>query len=131
MEQNKVRRTFSEPFKREKVKMLEDRQITVKQLSRIYEVSEAAIYKWVRKYSAVLGLAEKIVVEKESEGNKTLSLMKRVAELERVVGQKQLEIDYFKKLIDLIEEEIGEDMKKKFGSEYLHGSNQTKSNKVS
>ncbi len=131
MEQNKVRRTFSEPFKREKVKMLEDRQITVKQLSRIYEVSEAAIYKWVRKYSAVLGLGEKIVVEKESEGIKTLALMKRVAELERVVGQKQLEIDYFKKLIDLIEEEIGEDMKKKFGSEYLHGSNQTKSNKVS
>jgi len=131
MEQNKVRRTFSEPFKREKVKMLEDRQITVKQLSRIYEVSEAAIYKWVRKYSAVLGLAEKIVVEKESEGIKTLALMKRVAELERVVGQKQLEIDYFKKLIDLIEEEIGEDMKKKFGSEYLHGSSQTKSSKVS
>jgi transposase len=131
MEQNKVRRTFSETFKREKVKMLEDRQITVKQLSRIYEVSETAIYQWVRNYSTVLGLGEKIVVEKESEGAKTLALMKRVAELERVVGQKQLEIDYFKKLIDLIEEEIGEDMKKKFGSGYLSGSNQTKPSKVS
>ena len=93
--------------------MLEDRQITVKQLSRIYEVSETAIYQWVRNYSTVLGLGEKIVVEKESEGAKTLALMKRVAELERVVGQKQLEIDYFKKLIELIEGEIGEDMKKK------------------
>lgn len=111
-----MRRTFSEPFKREKVKLLEDRQITVRQLSRIYEVSEAAVYKWVRKYSSVLGLGEKIVVEKESEGARTLALMKKVADLERVVGQKQLEIDYFKKLIDLIEEEIGEDMKKKFGS---------------
>ncbi len=131
MEQNKVRRTFSETFKREKVKMLEAKQITVTQLSRIYEVSETAIYQWIRNYSTVLGLGEKIVVEKESEGAKTLALMKRVAELERVVGQKQLEIDYFKKLIDLIEEEIGEDMKKKFESEYLHGSNRTKSSKVS
>lgn len=111
--------------------MLEDRQITVKQLSRIYEVSEAAIYKWVRKYSSVLGLGEKIVVEKESEGAKTLALMKKVAELERVVGQKQLEIDYFKKIVEEIEDEIGEDIKKKFGSKYLHGSNQTKPSKVS
>jgi transposase-like protein len=110
--------------------MLEDRQITVKQLSRIYEVSQTAIYKWIRKHSTVLGCGETIVVEKESEGFKTLALMKRVSELERVVGQKQLELDYFKKLIDLIEEEIGEDMKKKFESEYLHGSKQTKSSKV-
>jgi len=72
MEQNKVRRTFSETFKREKVKMLEAKQITVTQLSRIYEVSETAIYQWIRNYSTVLGLGEKIVVEKESEGAKTL-----------------------------------------------------------
>ena len=111
--------------------MLEAKQITVKQLSRIYEVSETAIYNWIREYSTIIGLGEKIVVEKESEGAKTLALMKRVAELERVVGQKQLEIDYFKKLIDLIEEEIGEDMKKKFGSGHYPGSNQTKPSKES
>ena len=85
--------------------MLEDRQITIKQLSRIYEVSETAVYKWVRKCSSVLGLGEKIVVEKESEGARTLALMKKVAELERVVGQKQLEIDYLKKMVEEIEDE--------------------------
>jgi hypothetical protein len=42
-----------------------------------------------------------------------------------------LEIDYFKKLIDLIDEEIGEDMKKKFGSGHYPGSNQTKPSKES
>ncbi len=130
MEQKKVRRTFSEAFKREKVKMLEERQVTVKQLSRIYEVSETAIYKWVRTYSTKLGISEKIVVEKESEGTRTLALMKQVAELERIVGQKQMQVDYFKKLIELIEEDMGEDMKKKFESVLLHGLSQIKPPKV-
>ncbi|MBK6344956.1 MAG: transposase [Bacteroidales bacterium] len=130
MEQKKVRRTFSEAFKREKVKMLEERQVTVKQLSRIYEVSETAIYKWIRTYSTKLGISEKIVVEKESEGTRTLALMKQVAELERIVGQKQMQVDYFKKLIELIEEDMGEDMKKKFESVLLHGLSQIKPPKV-
>jgi len=130
MEQKKVRRTFSEAFKREKVKMLEDRQVTVKQLSRIYEVSETAIYQWIRKYSSKLGSSEKLVLEKESEGARTMALMKQVAELERVVGQKQLQVDYYKKVIELIEEEIGEDMKKKFETMFSPGSNQTKPTKL-
>jgi len=129
MKQKEVRRTFSESFKREKVKMLEERKITVKQLSRIYEVSETAVYKWIRNYSSKLGIGEKIVIEKESEGARTLALMQRVAELERAVGQKQLQIDYFKKIIELIEEEIGGDMKKKFASEFLPGSSQSNPNK--
>lgn len=106
--------------------MLEERQVTVKQLSRIYEVSETAIYKWIRKYSIKLCPAEKLVVEKESEGAKTLALMKQVAELERIVGQKQLQVDYLKKLIELIDQEIGGDMKKKFESELSHGLGQVK-----
>jgi transposase len=130
MEQKKVRRTFSEAFKREKVKMLEDRQVTVKQLSRIYEVSDTAIYQWIRKYSTKLGSSEKLVVEKESEGARTMALMKQVAELERVVGQKQLQVDYYKKVIEFIEEEIGEDMKKKFETVFSSGLNQTKPTKL-
>ena len=125
-----MRRTFSEAFKREKVKMLEDRQVTVKQLSRIYEVSETAIYLWIRNYSKKIVLREKLVVEKESEGTRTLALMKQVAELERIVGQKQMQVDYFKKLIELIEEDMGEDMKKKFESVLLHGLSQIKPPKV-
>jgi len=130
MEQKKERRTFSEAFKREKVKMLEDRQVTVKQLSRIYEVSDTAIYQWIRKYSTKLGSSEKLVVEKESEGARTMALMKQVAELERVVGQKQLQVDYYKKVIEFIEEEIGEDMKKKFETVFSPGLNQNKPTKL-
>ena len=47
----KVRRTFSSAFKKEKVELLEQGKIKVKDLSLIYEVSDRAIYNWLRKYS--------------------------------------------------------------------------------
>ena len=122
MKEKKVIRHFSEAFKKEKVKMIEDKQITVLQLSKIYEVSDAAIYKWIRKYSTRIARVEKYVVEKESEGTKTLELMKRIAELERKVGQKQLQIDYLEKVIELSSEQVGIDIKKKYASVHSAGS---------
>jgi transposase-like protein len=116
MENKKRIRNFSEVFKREKVRMLEDRKVTVRQLSKIYDVSETAIYQWVRKYSTLISKSERIVIEKESEGAKTLELLQKLGELERAVGQKQLQIDYLEKVIELGSEEVGFDIKKKFAS---------------
>ncbi len=62
---------FSEAFKKEKVSKIEKGEITVNQLSKIYKVSQAAIYKWRYKYGS-LPKGERMVIEKESEGAKTL-----------------------------------------------------------
>ena len=70
-------RTFSAEFKKEKV---------------------SAIRKWIRLYGK-LGKGERIVIEKESEAKKTEDLMKRVAEPERLLGQKQVELECLKKII--------------------------------
>jgi transposase len=48
----------------------------------------------------------------ESESQKALSLQHQVAELERKVGQKQLQIDYLEKLIELASTNLGYDLKK-------------------
>lgn len=121
MKEKRKIRNFSEAFKIEKVKMLEERQVTVRQLSRIYQVTETAIYKWVRKYSTRISKAERIVVEKESEGSKTIELLHMIGDLERKVGQKQLQIDYLEKVLELGSEEVGFDKKKKFAPGYLDG----------
>lgn len=121
MKEKKQIRHFSEAFKIEKVKLIEEGQITVLQLSRIYQVTDAAIYKWIRKYSTRITKAERIVVEKESEGAKTIELLEKLAELERKVGQKQLQIDYLEKVIELGSEEVGFDIKIKFASGQLTG----------
>jgi len=110
---NQIRR-FSESFKREKVKEIEEKTITVLQLSRIYDVSPTAIYKWIRKYSKYQGKRERVVVEKESESYKTYQLQRKVAEMERLLGQKEIEISYLEKVIESGNELLGEDLKKKY-----------------
>ena len=106
-------RFFSEAFKREKVKMVEGGKITVSELSELYEVSHTAIYNWLKQYSN-LPPTERVVIEKKSEGKKNLELLRRIKELERVIGQQQLEILYKEKVIELGSELLGEDIEKKY-----------------
>lgn len=112
MKERKVRRTFSMAFKKEKVELLDQGKITVRELSTVYEVSQSAIRKWIKKYSKIEPCVH-IVVEKISEETKTKELLKQVAELERIVGRKQLELDYYKSTIEVLNEEYGEDLTKK------------------
>ncbi len=109
----KTRRTFSTAFKKEKVDLLDSGKITVRELSLIYEVSDRAIYNWIRKYSKNTA-TEHVVVQKVSEASKNIELMKRIRNLEQSLGRKQLELDYYKTVVDIIKEEEGEDFVKKF-----------------
>jgi transposase len=59
---------------------------------------------------------ERIIVETESDTQELLALKKKVAELERIVGQKQILLDFKDKMIDLAEEIYGVDIKKKFST---------------
>ncbi len=89
----KQRRSFSEAFKREKVKTLL-KSISIRQLSSLYEVSRTAVYNWLYTYSPHHEQKTNLVVQMESEAYKSQMLQQRVAELERVIGQKQLELDF-------------------------------------
>jgi len=113
----KRHRTFSIAFKQEKVKQLEQKQIAVGQICGLYEVSRTAVYKWIRLYGSVKQKGERVVVEKESEATKTLELLKKVAELERLLGQKQVEVEYLKKVIEFGSEVTKTDIKKKFNTQ--------------
>jgi transposase-like protein len=111
--QQKMHRTFSSAFKREKVELIDSGKITIKELSKIYEVSKTAVYKWKRQYSK-LEKTERLVVEKISEEKKNIELLGRIRDLEQIIGKKQLELDYYKAAIGVLSEEEGEDILKKF-----------------
>lgn len=49
--QPRSRRVFSEAFKREKVAQITSGQISVKQLSELWQVSTKSIYQWIYRYS--------------------------------------------------------------------------------
>jgi transposase-like protein len=108
-------RVFSTSFKKEKVKLIEEGKLSVNELSKVYDVSATAIYKWIAKYGKI-PKEERIVVEKKSEEAKTLALMKKVAELEQMIGKQQVELMYKDAVIELGGELLGTDLKKKYKS---------------
>ncbi|MEM6263364.1 MAG: transposase [Bacteroidota bacterium] len=110
-------RTFSDTFKRQKVQEIEQGTYTVLQVSRLYEVSPTSVYRWLYKYSTHYQKGIRQVVEMESEAKKTQRIMNQLAKTEQALGQKQLQIDYLEKLIELASSELGVDLKKSFDTE--------------
>lgn len=113
---SKFNRHFSEEFRKSKVKELTAGRLTVKEMSRLYGISRTTVYKWLYLYSQT-EKGVRTVVQMESEATKTKILQQRVAELERIVGQKQLEIDYLKECFEVASEELGYDIKKKYAAQ--------------
>lgn len=111
----KAVRTFSEEFKRRKVQEIETGITKVSEISKAYSVSRAAVYKWIFIYSKSMKKKERLIVEAESDTQKINTLKKRIAELERALGQKQIQLDFKEKMIELAEETYQVDIKKKFG----------------
>lgn len=66
------------------------------------------------------------MVDKDSESKKLEQMKQRIAELERAVGHKQMQIDYYEKFIELASDEVGQDLKKKYDSAASNGSSKTK-----
>ena len=110
----KYNRIFSESLKKQIVTQLSRKEISISQVVTLYSVSRTSVYNWIYTYSPEHKSGTKMVVQKESESTKTEKILQRNAELERIVGQKQLELDYLKKLIELANKELGYDLKKSF-----------------
>jgi transposase len=110
------RRIFSEEFKQKKVREIEQKITTIAEVSRQYEVRDTNVSKWLLKYGSKHMKGVRTIVESESDTVKIMELKAQIAELERIVGQKQVQLDFKDKMIELAEETYGVDIKKKFES---------------
>ena len=110
--QIRERRIFSEDLKKKAVKDLTSKRTTIRALINEHQVSEQTVYRWLYKYSPYHDQKCTLVVQMKSEETKNSELQKRVADLERVVDQKQLEIDFLNKLLEIGSLELGFDLKK-------------------
>lgn len=111
---DRQRRHFSDSFKLQKVRELETGQTKVSQICSQYQVSSAAVYRWQEKFGIMKDKKERLIIESQSDTVQLIELKKRVSELERIIGQKQIQIDFQHKMIELAEETYGVDIKKKF-----------------
>ena len=124
-------RQFSEHFKRQKVKEIQAQRTSVNEVCKQYEVSSTSVYKWLKQYGTNYQSPIRTVVESESDTRELLALKKKNAELERLIGQKQIFIEFQTKMIELAEETYGVDIKKKFSSPPSGASGNTESDSTS
>ncbi len=115
-------RHFSDSFKEKVVKDLDSGLTSIREVSTLYDVKQQTVYNWLYRYSVHHKKGSRMVVELQSEGKKTEQLEKRVAELERFIGQKQLSIDYLEKLVALAGAHYQTDLKKNFATPSLSGT---------
>lgn len=119
-------RFFNEDFKRIKVSEIERNLLTIAELCKEHQVTRTAVYKWIYKYSLMRKKEQRQIVEPESETRKVILLKQEVKELHRVIGEKQLKMDFLEKVIELAEKEYGLDIKKKFIAKPSFGTGQIK-----
>lgn len=118
-------RYFSDEFKKKKIRELENNLTSVSDICKTYSVSRTAVYKWIYKYSAMAKKQTKQVVEAKSDTKKIRYLEARIKELEQIVGQKQLLIEFKDKMIEIAEDTYNIDIKKKLSSRLSSGTNST------
>lgn len=118
-------RFFNETFKRTKVSEIDRNILSIAELCREHQISRTAVYKWIYKYSVMRKQENKLVLEPDSETRKVILLKQEVSELQRVIGEKQLKMDFLEKVIEFAEKEYGFDIKKKFTGKPYSGTGQT------
>jgi transposase-like protein len=125
------RRHFSESFKIQKVREMELGRTKMSEICKEYEVSGTAVRRWLHKYGLMSSKKERIIVETESDTKQLLELKRKVAELEQIVGQKQILLEFKDKMIDIAEEMYGVDIKKKLFTQLSKGFGNSASNTTS
>ncbi len=126
LKQLRKTRRYSEEFKKEIVSLFEKGSYSVLQLERLYGVNNVTIYHWIYKFSTFNEKGIRIVEMKKSSSLKLKGLTQKVKDLERIVGKKQIKIDYLEKMIDIAKDEFDIDIKKKQDTPRSAGLEKTK-----
>ncbi len=119
-------RRFSEDFKLKIVKSYESGEFSVGEMAKIYDINPQTIYRWIYKYSMYNKQSIQVVEMKDSQAQRMKQMEARIKELERTVGQKQMNIDYLEKMIELAKEHYDIDVKKNSNTLHYGGSKDIK-----
>ena len=88
-------------------------KFSVVQLKTLYGVDRTVIYRWIYKYSHFNQKSCRIIEMKQSSTSKLKALEQKVKDLERLLGQKQIKIEFLEEMIQVANEELNIDIKKK------------------
>jgi len=113
-EKKRIRKSYSEEWKRDKIRLLEEGKIRVADLVNTYGMSPVSVWNWRKKYGSDYS-AEKLVIETESDYLKCISLEKELKSQQIIIGKMHIQLEYFKGVISEINKHFKIDSEKKFG----------------
>ncbi len=106
------RRRFSESFRKEQVCLIESGELTILDVSKLYEVKTNSVRAWIKKFGTK-ELPERILVTNGSEYSRIKALEEEIKNLKEVIGDQQLKLIVQGKIIDRAEEKLGKGFEKK------------------
>lgn len=110
----KVKKVYSEDWKREKIRLLEAGELRAIDLARLYGVATSSVYRW-RKEFGTEPPVETVVMEQDSDYLKCLSMQKQMDDQLGTIGKMHIQIEFLKGVISQIDKLYNIDAKKKFG----------------
>ena len=113
---HKVQKTYSESFKIKVVDEIERGDLTQAGASRLYDISDSNVSRWVAVYGMNERVGKKVVVMTDREIREIDLLKKDNKQLKRALEDSQFSNDVLEKYIQYIAEQNGIDLKKKIDS---------------
>ena len=106
------RRRFTESFRKEQVEKIESGELSVEEVSRLFEIQQKNVRRWMKKYGK-RKLPASIVISTSKEYNRVKDLEKEVEKLKQIIADQQIELIKTKSVVLLAEEKLGTSFEKK------------------
>lgn len=106
-------RHFSPTIKKQVVALIEQKQLNVATAAREYGVHAQTIYNWIYRYSSYNANGGIMMVDKKHQQSQLAALQQQVQQLQSVLGQKQMQLDYWQKYAELLAQDVPDADKKK------------------
>ena len=120
---NSKLRSFSEEARKSIVREIEA-GLTKAEACRRYDVCYTTLYRWFDKYSKGYRRQQRTILETKEQANSYKALQAELNKAYELLGRSQKEVVFLSKLIDLVSEEYGIDLKKNFGTRLSNNSDQ-------
>jgi len=105
-------RRFSESFRQEQVDLIESGNLSVEEVSRLYEVKRQNVKRWLKKYGTK-EISPQIIITTSSDYDRIGQMTKEIKELKELIGSQQIQIVHLESVRQEAEKKLGKGFEKK------------------
>lgn len=105
-------RRFSESFRQEQVDLIESGNLSVGEVSRLYEIKRQNVKRWLTKYGTK-EISPQIIITTSSDYDRIGQMAKEIKELKELIGSQQIEIVHLESVREEAEKKLGKGFEKK------------------